>query len=206
VTNFDEAQARLTAISKWIDDHNADKTPLEQLLTRFLKIHEERGEAAAEIIGMSGQNPRKGVTANVEDVMEESLDWAITALGVVEHITGNRGDAFHLLFKKIQDVDARRLGTLGPIASDVKIDKFLDDTELPGMWETADFDGGQDKVRGPAVASCPGAKHPLKEGDHCARCNTTGIGGDHDHSTTDPWSQGKAYIDGCIIETVVPPQ
>jgi len=192
VTNFDEAQSRLTALSKWIDDHNADKTPLEQLLTRFLKIHEERGEAAAEIIGMSGQNPRKGVTANILDVQEESLDWAITALGVVEHITGNRGDAFRLLFKKIQDVDARRLGTLGPIASDVKIDKFLAATE------------GDSAV--PVVVTTPevavGAPMESRVG--------------HRHSDTDPWSvdgngRPTAYIDGCLIqenatETVVPPQ
>lgn len=191
--SFDEAQQRLTALSVWLDAANAHRPGSESTILRFLKVGEEAGEMFAEVIGMTGQNPRKGVTASLMDVVEEALDVAITALGAVEHATGNKGDAFHLLFKKIQDVDARRLGTPGPVASDVKIDKFLaateDDSavpndELPGMWESADFMGGQDEKRGPEP--------------HV-----------HTDNDLDPWTSGPngptRYTDGCPV-SVVPQQ
>jgi hypothetical protein len=137
-----EAQQRITALSKWLDESEANvrRPAAEATLLRFLKVGEEAGEMFAEIIGWTGQNPRKGVTANLLDVIEEALDVAITAIGAVEHATGNNGEAFRLLFKKIQDVDARRLGSTGPIASDVKIDKFLAGTEGDSAAEPISHD------------------------------------------------------------------
>jgi len=124
----DLAQHRLTMLSQWIDEHNAHRTPLEQLLMRIVKIPEEKGEMAAEIIGMTGQNPRKGVTSDIDKVIDEALDWAVTALGVVEHATGNQSLAFNLLFEKLAKINARMEAapSADEIPSDVKIDKFLD--------------------------------------------------------------------------------
>lgn len=110
-----DAQGRLTDLSVWIDEGNAEKPQREQTILRFLKIGEENGECMAEIIGWTGQNPRKGVTASLLDVMDEALDVAVTALGAVEHATGNNGEAFRLLFEKIAKVDARRLGVTGSV-------------------------------------------------------------------------------------------
>lgn len=126
----DDAQNRLQRLSAWLDESpaNSGRAPLERLLLRFLKVAEENGEMVAEIIGMTGQNPRKGVTSDITKVIEEALDVAITALGAVEHATGNRGEAFALLFDKIAKVDARRQGlpSADAVSSDVKIDKALD--------------------------------------------------------------------------------
>jgi hypothetical protein len=124
----DLAQHRLTMLSEWIDEHNAHRTSLEQLLLRIVKIHEEKGEMAGEIIGMTGQNPRKGVTSDIDKVIDEALDWAVTALGIVEHATGNQTLAFGLLFEKLAKISARMEAapSADEISSDVKIDKFLD--------------------------------------------------------------------------------
>lgn len=58
---------------------------------RLAKVSEEQGEVIAAFIGCTGQNPRKGVTHSRTHVIEELLDVAVTALGAVEHMTGNRG-------------------------------------------------------------------------------------------------------------------
>ncbi|WP_198541291.1 MazG-like family protein, partial [Parafrankia soli] len=45
-----------------------------------LKVVEELGEAVAALIGMTGQNPRKGVTHTQADLLGELYDVALTAL------------------------------------------------------------------------------------------------------------------------------
>jgi NTP pyrophosphatase (non-canonical NTP hydrolase)/predicted kinase len=62
----------------WLDEHNG--TAPTEIGLRILKIVEEAGEAAAAWIGTTGQNPRKGVTHEVQDVVDELGDVAFTAL------------------------------------------------------------------------------------------------------------------------------
>lgn len=128
------AQVELTAISVWIDESpaNVARSQMESFLLRALKIGEENGELVAEIIGMTGQNPRKGVTSDVLQVIEEGLDVAVTALAFVEHATGNQGRALGLLREKIGRINARMLAlpsATAAVSSDVKIDKFLEKGE-----------------------------------------------------------------------------
>lgn len=78
---------------------------------RVAKITEEAGEATAALIGVTGSNPRKGKTHSADDVVEELLDVAVTALGAVEHLRGNAGDALGLLDEKIMRV-AKRAGVV----------------------------------------------------------------------------------------------
>ncbi|WP_240917785.1 MazG-like family protein [Phycicoccus sp. HDW14] len=68
---------------------------------RVAKIAEECGEVVAAYIGVTGQNPRKGVAGSMDDVVDELLDVALTALAAVEHLTGHRGEALGLLNRKI---------------------------------------------------------------------------------------------------------
>lgn len=56
--------------------------------TRLLKIVEEAGEACEAYIGMTGANPRKGVTHTQEDLASELLDVALTALVAWCGLTG----------------------------------------------------------------------------------------------------------------------
>lgn len=83
----------LIALSKWIDAGNSHRDSEAILWGRIAKISEEAGEAVAALIGMTGQNPRKGVTHQQADVESELFDVAITALAAIVHIRGNRSDS-----------------------------------------------------------------------------------------------------------------
>ncbi|MFT4288155.1 MazG-like family protein [Nocardioides sp.] len=100
---------RLAALSEWIDKSQVGRDSEAITWGRLAKITEEAGEVIAAFIGATGQNPRKGVTHNTADVIEELLDVAITALGAVEHLTGNNGGSLWLLAAKISTV-AKRAG------------------------------------------------------------------------------------------------
>jgi hypothetical protein len=104
-----ETGTLLAALSRWVDDHpaNAARSSESQLWGRTAKIAEENGEVIAAIIGATGQNPRKGVTHTMDDVVAELLDVAVTALAAVEHIVGNDGSSMRLLNEKIAEVAAR---------------------------------------------------------------------------------------------------
>lgn len=104
------AQERLTGLSEWIDAHNREKGTNEQAMTwgRIAKVGEEFGEAIAEYIAFTGQNPRKPQTGSEWLVQKEMLDVAVAALGVVEHLSGNSGAAMGLLLNHLRIVDRRR--------------------------------------------------------------------------------------------------
>jgi hypothetical protein len=98
---------QLAALSEWIDRGNAHRDPEAVLWGRVGKVTEEAGEATAALIGATGQNPRKGHTHDMMDVVQELLDVAVTALGAVEHITGNQGAALSMLDEKVHNVCSR---------------------------------------------------------------------------------------------------
>lgn len=68
----------------WLDSANG--TGDLELTCRILKVTEEAGEAAGAWIGVLGQNPRKGVTDDRADVVDELADVAITALVAIESL------------------------------------------------------------------------------------------------------------------------
>lgn len=59
-------------------DHANGRSDHETAM-RLMKVAEELGEATAAYIGMTGQNPRKGVTHSREDVAKELVDVIISA-------------------------------------------------------------------------------------------------------------------------------
>lgn len=69
-------------ITYWLTGDNAGTN--EEISLRILKIGEELGEAIQAWIGVTGQNPRKGVTHKREDVVTELMDVAITAFVAVQ--------------------------------------------------------------------------------------------------------------------------
>lgn len=103
------AAENLRRLSVWIDEGNSHRDPEAILWGRVSKVTGEAGEAIAALIGATGQNPRKGFTHDMLDVVQELLDVAVTALGAVEHISGNTGCALDLLETKLENV-ARRAG------------------------------------------------------------------------------------------------
>jgi 8-oxo-dGTP pyrophosphatase MutT (NUDIX family) len=64
----------------WLDGH-PDADPALALPLRVLKVAEEAGEAAAALIGTTGQNPRKGRSHTEADLAAELCD-VITAAAV----------------------------------------------------------------------------------------------------------------------------
>lgn len=99
----------LAMISDWIDNspENLARDPEARTWGRLAKVSEECGEVIAAYIGVTGQNPRKGITHKPDDVLKELLDVAITALCAYEHMTGNRGDSLQALFGVIHSTAKR---------------------------------------------------------------------------------------------------
>lgn len=102
-----EASANLVALSQWIDAGNRWRDPEAITWGRISKITEEAGEVIAAFIGHTGQNPRKGRTHDREQVIDELLDVAVTALGAIEHMNGHDGNALGALAAKINAVAER---------------------------------------------------------------------------------------------------
>ena len=87
----------------WIDEANG-RTPHEVAM-RILKVTEEAGEVASAYIGMTGQNPRKGVTHTAEDVADELCDVILAAAVALVSVTD--GEAEAVLSAKLAKVAAR---------------------------------------------------------------------------------------------------
>lgn len=94
--------ATIHALVDWIDRANG-RTPHE-IAMRILKVTEEAGEAASAYIGMTGQNPRKGVTHTREDVADELCDVMLAAAVALASVVD---DAEGVLAGKLAKVAAR---------------------------------------------------------------------------------------------------
>lgn len=106
--SIDVMASYLAALSAGFDAHNADKDPQAVTWGRISKVGEEFGEVIAAYISHTRQNPRKAARqAPITDVVDELLDVAVTALGAVEHLTGNEKKSMRLLRGKIRRVAAR---------------------------------------------------------------------------------------------------
>lgn len=95
----------IAAINAWLESANP-RTPHEDSM-RVMKVGEEYGEAVAAYIGMTGQNPRKGITHTETDLLAELADVAITALCAMQHFTGNTAITRGMLAAKIASIIQR---------------------------------------------------------------------------------------------------
>lgn len=76
--------------------------------TLIMKIAEEFGEAVQAYIGITGQNPRKGVYGTREDVQEELADVIVTAgIAMIAVAGGSADDARAHLEKRLSVVTER---------------------------------------------------------------------------------------------------
>lgn len=108
--DYTRAASAAARVSTWIDDEpvNQAMTPLEQLLMRtVVKSGEEFGESCEAIIGMTGQNPRKGYTHTREHLFKEQMDIAATAVLAIEHMLGNNGEGLRLVAEHILFLERR---------------------------------------------------------------------------------------------------
>lgn len=91
----------------WVDNHLDEQVsepykvmPLAQDWARVAKVIEEAGEAIAELIGMTGQNPRKGITSDQDKLLGELADTALTAIYAMQHFTKDVRTTWYILTDK----------------------------------------------------------------------------------------------------------
>jgi NTP pyrophosphatase (non-canonical NTP hydrolase) len=91
---YDTLMPELIGIVTWVDDHldanvhpDYQQQPLAQDWARVSKTVEEAGEAIDALIGVTGQNPRKGQYGSNEDLYDELCDVALTGLYALQHFT-----------------------------------------------------------------------------------------------------------------------
>jgi hypothetical protein len=89
----------------WLDASTA-LPPEHSTLIRLMKLSEEVGEVTAAVIGVLGQNPRKGVTHSWDDVHAELCDVILTAMVALATITP---DARAIFAERRRLVGARSL-------------------------------------------------------------------------------------------------
>ncbi|WP_230393383.1 MazG-like family protein [Plantactinospora alkalitolerans] len=111
----DATWGTVRAVRAWLDQVNG--TGGSELTCRILKVTEEAGEAAGAWIGMTGQNPRKGVTHSLDDVAGELADVALTALVAIESLGLDARQVLRTRADRVQG----RLAAL-PAAVDVPAD------------------------------------------------------------------------------------
>lgn len=70
----------------WLDA-GSTLPPETKTLIQILKITEEAGEVAEALIGVTGQNPRKGFSHSWQDVEYELCDVIITAMVALARVS-----------------------------------------------------------------------------------------------------------------------
>lgn len=85
-------------LREWLDSNSGEQSTRLLRVLRIMKISEEVGEVTAAVIGVTGQNPRKGVTHSWEDVQAELCDVIIAAMVALDTLNDN---APHVLSKHL---------------------------------------------------------------------------------------------------------
>ncbi|HUN34386.1 MAG TPA: MazG-like family protein [Trebonia sp.] len=75
-------------------DASSTLAPDMDRLVRIMKLTEEAGEVTQAVIGVLGQNPRKGVTHTWDDVQAELCDVMITAMVALATLTPDAQEVF----------------------------------------------------------------------------------------------------------------
>lgn len=102
---------QVTEITGWLDAANP-RSPHQDAM-RVLKLTEEAGEAAAAYLGMTGQNPRKGVTHTRADLLTELADVALAALVAIATFTPDTEAARAVMTSRTHAVHTRAGLTTG---------------------------------------------------------------------------------------------
>jgi len=92
------SEGAIRKISDLVDStYPPNLNPEAWLWRRCAKVCEEAGEVTEALLGMTGENPRKGVTHTQNDLVVELLDVALAALGAVAHLMPASVDPLDLL-------------------------------------------------------------------------------------------------------------
>ncbi|WKX70017.1 MazG-like family protein [Streptomyces sp. XD-27] len=86
----------------WLDG-SSSAPPEQERLLRLMKVSEEVGEVAQAVIGVTGQNPRKGVTHSWDDVHAELCDVIVTAMVALASLTPEARQVFAAHLRRVAE-------------------------------------------------------------------------------------------------------
>ena len=110
----------IAALAAWLDANNGRGE--HERAMRLMKLTEETGEVMQAYIGMTGQNPRKGVTHTAEEVADELCDVIVTAMVALHQFTEEPAKVFKA---KVQRIAERVEVKAGPLVSAEEIEARL---------------------------------------------------------------------------------
>jgi len=120
------------------------------LWRRCTKAVQEIGEVMEALAGVVGENPRKGVTHTMDDVEDELLDVAVSALGAVAHLHDNACEVAGLLAAHVHKIHARmKEATRGDAKAPTRRGGYLSEGGDTDDVRTA-TEGGTEKLPRPA--------------------------------------------------------
>ncbi|MEV5238502.1 MazG-like family protein [Streptomyces cinnamoneus] len=94
----------IASLTQRLDQHSTHQGEMRRVL-QILKISEEAGEAAEAVIGVMGQNPRKGFSHTWDDVQAEVCDVIITAMVALQRLTPDAPAVFARHLARIAERD-----------------------------------------------------------------------------------------------------
>lgn len=101
----------IEAIDNWLDAGTGTEyhqMPLAQDWARVAKITEEAGEAIAQLILATGQNPRKPYDECAHDnMLSELADVVLTGILAIQHFTKSTSDTKYIIREKIISLEKR---------------------------------------------------------------------------------------------------
>jgi len=112
VEKMEELRALVIWMNDDLDGEVAERykdQPLAQDWARVAKAGEEVGEAIDALIGITGQNPRKGEYGEFGDLIAELADVSLTGLYAIQHfLKGDGGLTIQALMDRARYHRARR--------------------------------------------------------------------------------------------------
>jgi NTP pyrophosphatase (non-canonical NTP hydrolase) len=99
---MDDAWDIIGEITSRLDARSALPAETEKLL-RIMKLTEEAGEVTQAVIGVMGQNPRKGITHSWDDVHAELCDVMFTAMVALTTLTPDAPKIFDAHLARVAD-------------------------------------------------------------------------------------------------------
>ncbi len=97
-TDTDAIKRQITAVDAWLDGEcgpSYKAQPLAQTWARVVKYQEEHGEAIADLILATGQNPRKPADPAARDRLCEELgDRMSASFGAIMHLVKDADEAW----------------------------------------------------------------------------------------------------------------